>query len=102
MTCGIDTCLICKLKDDDQTRRTYSKYISKYITAYSEALDYNIYGITPQNEPYACPTYYEGMHFTPETEGDFIAKQLGPILKEDHPKLKIYIYDQNKGGMEKW
>eukprot|EP01084_Bolivina_argentea_P259074 437020_1 len=102
MTCGMDTCLLCKLKDNDLIHTTYSKYISKYITEYSNALNYNIYAITPQNEPYACPTFYEGMHFSPKTEGDFIAKHLGPILKHDHPDLKIYIYDQNKGGMIQW
>eukprot|EP01084_Bolivina_argentea_P259075 437021_1 len=102
MACGDDSCRKCILKTDAQIMTTWSKYISKFITEYSKALNYNIYGITPQNEPYACPRFYEGMHFEPDTEGAFIANYLGPILRRDHPDLKIYIYDQNKGDTVKW
>jgi len=42
------------------------------------------------------------MHFDPKSEGEFIEKYLGPILNDTHPEVKIYIYDQNKGGMIKW
>ena len=102
MTCGVSTCEVCKLKDDDKIHQTYAEYISKYVKEYETALDYPIYGMTPQNEPYACPEFYEGMHFDPKSEGKFIADFLGPVLSQNHEDLSIYIYDQNKGGMIKW
>lgn len=37
-----------------------------------------------------------------QEELDFIAGELGPILKEDHPEVKIYIFDHNKDHVLQW
>ena len=86
-------CSKCLLNDDD--RASWALYFSKFVTAY-KAEGINIWGVTVQNEPEYCPPDYEGMHFTPETERDFLKMYLGPQLKKDHPDLNILIYDHNK------
>ena len=52
-----------------------------------------------QNEPGACPLEYEGMHFTAETERDYVKTYLGPTLKKDHPDLNILLYDAQQMTM---
>ena len=82
--------------------RTYADYIIKYLDAYkSEGV--NIWGITPVNEPHGNNGQWESMHFTPETQNDFIKNHLGPKLKASaHTDLKLLIYDQNRDGLEDW
>ena len=92
-------CLLCDLKDEYKS--TWALYFSKFISAYQEE-GINMWGITVQNEPGACPEFYEGMHFTPETERDYLKSYLGPQLSKDHPNLKILIYDHNKDHVVEW
>ena len=96
--CRLD-CLGCTLKD--QYKETWALYFSKFISAYSQE-GVPIWGVTVQNEPEACPLVYEGLHFNPESERDFIKQHLGPKLRRDHPDLKILIYDHNKDHVVKW
>ena len=93
---GCDQCvLIDKYKD------TWALYFSKFISAYN-AEGINIWGVTIQNEPEYCPGDYECMHFTPETERDFLKDHLGPRLSSDHPNVNILIYDHNKDHVVEW
>ena len=93
------SCLECSLKDEYKS--SWALYFSKFISAYkTEGID--VWGVTVQNEPGACPLVYEGMHFTPETERDFLKMYLGPQLKKDHPHLNILIYDHNKDHVVEW
>ena len=92
-------CSNCVLNDDDMS--AWALYFSKFVTAYEEE-GIKIWGITVQNEPEYCPTDYEGMNWTPETERDFIKTHLGPQLKKDHPDLNILIYDHNKDHVVEW
>jgi len=93
------SCSDCELKDE--YKQTWALYFSKFISAYkSEGI--NIWGVTVQNEPEYCPSDYESMHFTPETERDFIKAYLGPQLKKDHPDLNVLIYDHNKDHVVEW
>ncbi len=92
-------CLACNLKEDYHA--TWALYFSKFLTAYSKE-GIEIWGVTVQNEPQACPLDYEGMHWTPETERDFVKNYLGPQLKTDHPNVSLLIYDHNKDHVVEW
>ena len=93
------SCFLCDLKEE--YKLTWANYFSKFITAYADQ-GIPIWGVTVQNEPGACPLVYEGMHFTAETERDYVKKFFGPMLKKDHPNLKILLYDHNKDHVVKW
>ncbi len=81
---------------------TYADYIVKYLDVYrAEGID--VWGITPVNEPHGNNGQWESMHFTPETQRDFIKKYLGPKLQEGkNADVKLLIYDQNRDGLEHW
>jgi glucosylceramidase len=80
----------------------FADYILRYLDEYrSEGVD--IWGITPVNEPHGNSGQWESMHFTPETQNDFIKKYLGPKLHSGANKdVKLLIYDQNRDGLEHW
>jgi hypothetical protein len=40
--------------------------------------------------------------YTPKAESDFVRYHLGPQLEEDHPDVKIFIFDHNKDHMVHW
>jgi glucosylceramidase len=81
---------------------TYADYLIKYLSAYKEE-GVNIWGLTPVNEPHGNNGQWESMHFTPETQNEFIKKHLGPKLKStEHSDIKLLIYDQNRDGVEHW
>ena len=92
-------CDQCELIDD--YKDTWALYFSKFVSAYNaEGID--IWGITIQNEPGYCPGNYEAMHYTPETERDFLKDHLGPRMSRDHPNVNILIYDHNKDDVVEW
>ncbi|MCM2678370.1 glycoside hydrolase family 30 protein [Echinimonas agarilytica] len=81
---------------------TYANYIVKYLDAYHQA-GVDIWGLTPVNEPHGNSGQWESMHFTPETQRDFIKEHLGPTLKASaHGDINLLIYDQNRDGFEAW
>ncbi len=80
----------------------YADYLIKYLDAY-EAEGVDIWALTPVNEPHGNNGQWESMHFTPETQRDFIAQHLGPKLKgSKHNDVNILIYDQNRDGLDHW
>ena len=93
------TCELCNLRQEYHD--TWALYFSKFITAYAKE-NISIWGITIQNEPGACPLDYEGMHWTAQTERDYLKETLGPKLAADHPDVKILIYDHNKDKTVEW
>ncbi len=40
--------------------------------------------------------------YNPAQERDFIKNYLGPVLRRDHPTVKIMIYDHNKDDIKMW
>jgi len=81
---------------------TYADYIVKYLDAYKEE-GVNIWGVTPVNEPHGNSGQWESMHFTPESQNEFVKKHLGPKLKSSqHRDIKVLVYDQNRDGLEHW
>lgn len=81
---------------------TYADYLIRYLAEYrSEGVD--IWGITPVNEPHGNNGQWESMHFTPETQNEFIRNYLGPKLKSgENADVRLLIYDQNRDGIEHW
>jgi glucosylceramidase len=89
-----------KLKPEYE--ETYADYLIKYLDAY-ESEGIKIWGITPVNEPYGNNGQWESMHFTPESQNQFIKNYLGPKLaKNGFNKVKLLIFDQNRDGLEHW
>lgn len=84
----------------DEYRSTWANYISKWVTAY-EAQGVPIWAITVQNEPEAAQSW-ESCLYTAEETRDFVAGHLGPILKKDHPDVKILGFDHNKDHIVEW
>jgi glucosylceramidase len=86
----------------DEYVQTYADYIVKYFDAYAaEGID--IWGLTPVNEPHGNSGSWESMHFTPETQNEFIKSHLGPALHAGgHEDVKVLIYDQNRNDLEHW
>ena len=82
--------------------QTYADYIAKYLLAYrAEGVD--IWAVTPVNEPHGNSGNWESMHFTPESQNEFIRNHLGPTLQATgNGNVKVLIYDQNRDGLEEW
>jgi len=80
----------------------YADYIVKYLDAY-KAEGIKIWGLTPVNEPHGNNGQWESMHFTPESQNEFVKKYLGLKLKSSqHSDTKLLVYDQNRDGIEHW
>ena len=83
--------------------QTYADYLLRYLVAYrSEGVD--IWGLTPVNEPHGNSGNWESMHFTPQTQNEFIKRNLAPALRceNDFGDVKLLIYDQNRDDLEHW
>ena len=81
---------------------TYADYLLKYLEAYRSA-GVEIWGLTPVNEPHGNGGHWESMHFTPESQNDFVKRHLGPRLRQsEHSDARLLIYDQNRDGLEQW
>lgn len=89
-----------KLKPEYE--ETYADYLMRYLEEYKKE-GIKIWGITPVNEPHGNNGQWESMHFTPESQNEFIKKYLGPKLHNSEFKnVKLLIYDQNRDGLEHW
>ena len=80
----------------------YAKYLIKYLDAYA-AEGVKLWGLTPVNEPNGNSGQWESMHFSPESQSDFVKQHLGPALKDSgHDATRLLVYDQNRDHMEEW
>jgi len=80
---------------------TYADYLLEYLDAYKSA-GVKIWGLTPVNEPHGNGGHWESMHFSPESQNDFVKHHLGPRLRQREHDAKLLIYDQNRDGLEDW
>lgn len=88
------------LIDHPKIKQTWAHYISKFITAYKQK-GIPIWAITPQNEPeFAAP--WEACAYNASYESSFINNYLGPIIKYEHPTMKILGFDHNKDHLLAW
>lgn len=86
------------LKDEAQS--AWALYFSKFISAY-KAQGINFWGLTPQNEPeFAAP--WEACGYNASYQAEFVANHLGPVIKRDHPEVKIMIFDHNRASVRQW
>jgi glucosylceramidase len=86
------------LRDDMQA--AWALYFSKFISAYKN-YGINFWGLTPQNEPeFAAP--WEACKYNASYEADFIGSYLGPVIKRDHPDVKIMVFDHNRDNVHHW
>jgi glucosylceramidase len=84
----------------EEARDAYALYFSKFITAYKKH-GIPFWGLTPQNEP-EYNARWEACLYTPGYEAEFIAGFLGPVIKRDHPHVKIMLYDHNRNSVRLW
>ena len=80
----------------------YADYLLKYLDAYRQE-GVEIWGLTPVNEPGGNNGRWESMHFTAESQRDWIKNHLGPQLHRsgDHD-TKILMFDHNRDELEAW
>ncbi|KAL4158475.1 hypothetical protein PRNP1_004251 [Phytophthora ramorum] len=78
-------------------------YYSKFVSAYEDE-NIPIWAITTQNEPTEQFSFksWQSLRFNVTTERDFIKRDLGPIMKENHPDLKIIMMDDQKDLLLDW
>ncbi len=82
--------------------QTYADYLCRYLDAY-RAEGVSVWGLTPVNEPEGNNGQWESMHFTPESQNDFIKNHLGPTLRQTgHASVKLFVYDHNRDRLEEW
>ena len=96
--CPLGLCANCALTP--QMLPVWADYIIKWLDAYGSLTE--IWAITVQNEPLNCANNYESMHFTAETERDFIRDHLGPRLRARQPRTLLLAYDHNKDLLKHW
>lgn len=75
-------------------------YISKFIDAYA-GKGVPIWGLTPQNEP-EFPAPWEACAYNVSYMKDWIQEYLGPVMRSNHPDLKILAFDHNKDHLFSW
>ena len=80
----------------------YADYLTRYLDAYREE-GVDIWGITPVNEPLGNGGNWESMHFSAESQNDFVKNHLGPKLHAGkNSNIKLLVYDQNRDHLEAW
>lgn len=81
---------------------TFADYLLKYLDAYQK-MGVPIWGLTPVNEPLGNNGQWESMHFTPETQRDFIKTYLGPKLADgEHSDTKLLMFDHSRDQLKQW
>jgi len=87
-------------------KKGYEKYYANYLIMYLahyKNQGVNIWSITPVNEPNGNNGQWESMHFSAESQNDFIKHHLGPALHHsNHADVKLLMYDHNRVGLEHW
>jgi glucosylceramidase len=52
-----------------------------------------MWGLTTQNEPLAATNLWQSMFHNVEIQSNFVAKHLGPMMRKEHPDVKLIIHD---------
>ena len=86
----------------DGYEQYYADYLAKYLEHYNNQ-GVKIWGITPVNEPLGNNGQWESMHFSAQSQNDFIKHQLGPTLENTgNADVKLLMFDHNRGELEHW
>jgi glucosylceramidase len=88
------------LIDDPLVYKSWALFYTKFIKAYKEhGVDF--WGMTIQNESeFAAP--WEACVYSPEQQKNFLKNYLGPIMRREHPRVKIMIFDHNRDHVRMW
>jgi glucosylceramidase len=73
----------------------YALYLTKYLKAYAER-GIDVWGLSPQNEPFGTGGNWETMRWSGAAMRDFIRDHLGPALAKEGLDTKLMIFDHNK------
>lgn len=85
---------------NDDYRKPWANYFSRFISAYKKH-GLPFWGLTPQNEPeFAAP--WEACGYNASYQAEFVAEYLGPVMKRDHPEVKIMVFDHNRASVLQW
>ena len=80
----------------------YADYLVRYIEAYKRE-GVPIWGLTPVNEPLGNSGQWESMHFTAESQRDFIRDHLGPALHASgNADVALFVLDHSRSHLEQW
>jgi glucosylceramidase len=77
----------------------YALYLTKYLKAYAEH-GIDVWGLSPQNEPFGNGGNWETMRWSGTQMRDFIRDHLGPALEKEGLDTKLMIFDHNKEPAE--
>ncbi len=81
---------------------TFADYLVRYLDAYRDA-GVDIWGLTPVNEPLGNSGQWESMHFSAESQRDFIKQHLGPRLEQGgFGDVELYMLDHSRPDLEHW
>ena len=85
--------------------KAWAKYFVKFVQEY-EKNGLQIWGLTAQNEPsdgFIADFPFQCLGFSPELQRDFIAKDLGPALKQAGlERVKLMILDDQRVFLPYW
>ncbi|CEG46626.1 glycoside hydrolase family 30 glucosylceramidase [Plasmopara halstedii] len=95
-----DSVIDCEMRGmpGDKHWAALALYYSKFFDAYKEE-GINFWGMTVQNEPEMPPlplVPWESLRLTPEDERDFVKLNLGPLMAQKYPHMKIMANDDQK------
>jgi len=80
----------------------FAEYIIRYLDAYKQA-GVNIWGLTPVNEPLGNSGQWESMHFSAESQNEFIKGYLGPELhKNGYADIDLLMLDHSRDHLTHW
>jgi glucosylceramidase len=85
--------------------QTWANYYLKFFQSYKK-FNLSFWGVTAQNEPTDGAIYkfsFNAMGFSPETQSEFIASNLGPVLESNgFEDIKIMILDDQRLFLPAW
>jgi len=78
----------------------WARYIARWISGYA-AQGIPMWAISVQNEP-TQNSPFDSCLFSAQQEADFLANNLGPVMRSQHPAVKIFVYDHNKKDLAEY
>eukprot|EP00903_Cladosiphon_okamuranus_P018045 g16606.t1 len=88
------------LLPDPRVHAAWAHFFSRFISAY-KAQGVELWGLTIQNESENGGPW-EACIYTPSSQADFIRDYLGPVIRRDHPDMKIMAFDHNRDHLVAW
>lgn len=81
--------------------RAYAKYLSRFVSEYAAA-GVNIWAVTTGNEPTGNGGKWQDLRFTAAMQRDWLARDLGPIMRAEQPQTKLLMLDDQRTHLPKW